>query len=41
VAAIVVIFDVVYDTIFPFWTWVLIASIVMLMRREKTATTAA
>jgi hypothetical protein len=41
IAAIVLLFDVVYGTIFPFWTWVIIASIVMLIRREKTATTAA
>jgi hypothetical protein len=40
-ASIVLLFDVIYLTIFPFWTWVFIASIVMLMRREKTATTAA
>jgi hypothetical protein len=40
-AAIVLLFDVVYLNIFPFWTWVLIASIVMLMRRGKTATTGA
>ena len=38
VASIVLLFDVVYITIFPFWTWVLVASIVMLVRREKTAT---
>jgi hypothetical protein len=41
VAAIVLLFDVVYLNIFPFWTWVFIASVVMLMRREETATTAA
>jgi hypothetical protein len=41
VAAIVLLLDVIYVTIFPFWTWVFIVSIVMLMRREKTATTAA
>jgi Domain of unknown function (DUF4386) len=41
VAAIVLLFDVIYLTIFPFWTWVFIASIVMLMRRKETATTAA
>jgi hypothetical protein len=37
VASIVLLFDVVYVTIFPFWTWVLVASIVMLTRREQTA----
>jgi hypothetical protein len=41
VASIVLLFDVVYVTIFPFWTWVLVASIVMLMRREETATSVA
>jgi hypothetical protein len=41
VAAIVLVFDVIYLTIFPFWTWVFIASIVMLRRRKETATTAA
>jgi hypothetical protein len=40
VAAIVLLFDVIYGNIFPFWTWVLVASIVMLRRREETATTA-
>lgn len=41
VAAVVLLFDVIYLNITPFWAWVLIASIVMLMRREETATTAA
>jgi hypothetical protein len=41
VAAIVLLFDVIYGNIFPFWVWVFIASIVMLRRREETATTAA
>ena len=41
VAAIVLLFDVIYLTIFPFWTWVFIVSMVMLMRRERTAPTAA
>jgi hypothetical protein len=41
VAAIVLLFDVIYLTIFPFWTWVLIASIVMLTRRQESTTTAA
>jgi hypothetical protein len=40
VAAIVLLFDVIYLNIFPFWVWVFIASIVMLMRREETAATA-
>jgi hypothetical protein len=34
-AAIVLFFDVVYGNIFSFWVWVFIASIVMLMRRER------
>jgi hypothetical protein len=34
-AAIVLLVDVIYLTIFPFWTWVLIASIVMLVRHES------
>jgi hypothetical protein len=38
VAAIVLLFDVVYQNIFSFWAWVLIASIVMLMPREQTVT---
>jgi hypothetical protein len=38
VAAIVLPFDVIYVNIFPFWGWVFVASIVMLVRREKTAT---
>ena len=37
VAAIVLLFDIVYLTIFPFWVWVFIASLVMLARREETA----
>ena len=41
VAAIVLLFDVVDATIVPFWTWVFIASIVMLMQRKETATTTA
>ena len=39
VAAIVLLFDVIYLDIFPFWVWVGIASIVMLVRRGETATT--
>ena len=38
VAAIVLLVDVVYLTIFPFWGWVFIASVVMLVRQKKTAT---
>jgi pimeloyl-ACP methyl ester carboxylesterase len=41
VAAIVLPFDVLYLNIFPFWTWVFIASIVMLRRRKEPATTLA
>jgi Domain of unknown function (DUF4386) len=41
VAAIVLLFDVIYLTIFPLWTWVFVVSIVMLMRRERTSPTAA
>jgi hypothetical protein len=41
VAAIALLFDVIYLNILPFWVWVFIASIVMLMRREQTATAAA
>ena len=37
-AAITLLFDVLYHTIWPFWTWVLIACIVMLARRGETAT---
>jgi hypothetical protein len=37
-AAIVLLFDVLYLNIFPLWIWVPIASLVMLVRREKTAT---
>ena len=40
VLSIVLLFDVVYVTIWPFWTWVLVASIVMLTRREPTARSA-
>src|SRR5262249_51641751 len=40
IAAIVLVFDVVYLTIFPFWTWVFIASVVMLMHRNAAGTTA-
>ena len=39
VAAIVLLFDVVYRDISPFWVWVFIASIVMLTRRGETART--
>jgi hypothetical protein len=35
VAAIALVFDVVYINIFPFWTWVGIASIVMLVRDAR------
>jgi hypothetical protein len=38
VAAIALLFDVIYFNILPFWVWVFIASIVMLMRRQKTPT---
>jgi hypothetical protein len=38
VAAIALLFDVIYLNILPFWLWVFIASIVMLARRQKTAT---
>jgi hypothetical protein len=41
VAAIGLLFDVIYGNILPFWVWVFIASIVMLMRREETEKTAA
>jgi hypothetical protein len=34
-AAMVLLFDVLYLTIFPFWGWVLIASVVMLVRRPE------
>jgi hypothetical protein len=37
-AAIALLFDVLYLNILPFWVWVFIASIVMLVRRGKTAT---
>jgi hypothetical protein len=37
-AAVVLLFDVIYLTIFPLWGWVLIASVVMLARQEKNAT---
>jgi hypothetical protein len=39
VAAIVLLFDVIYATIFPFWIWVFAASIVMLRRRQEPVTT--
>jgi hypothetical protein len=35
------VFDVIYVNIVPLLVWVLAASIVLLMRREETATTAA
>ena len=41
VGAIVLLFDLAYLNIFPLWVWVFIASVVMLMRREPSATTAA
>ena len=41
VAAIALLFDVIYLNILPFWVWVFIASIVMLVRREEMATAAA
>jgi hypothetical protein len=41
VAAIALLFDVAYGNILPFWVWVFIASIVMLMRREETVRAAA
>jgi len=41
VVAIVLFFDVIYVNIVPLLVWVLAASIVLLMRREETATTAA
>ena len=37
-AAIALLFDVIYLNILPFWVWVFIASIVMLVRRGETAT---
>jgi hypothetical protein len=40
VASIALLFDVVYLNIFPFWTWVFVASILMLRRRERTRVTA-
>jgi len=36
VAAVALLFDLTYGQILPFWTWVFVASIVMLMRREET-----
>jgi len=39
VAAIALLFDVLYLTIFPFWTWVFVASVVMLVRHKEPATT--
>jgi Domain of unknown function (DUF4386) len=41
VMAILLLFDVLYVNIVPFLVWVLAASIVLLMRREETATDAA
>jgi hypothetical protein len=41
VVAIVLLFDVIYVNIVPLLIWVLAASIVLLMRREETATAAA
>jgi hypothetical protein len=41
VAAVTLLFDVLYLNVTPFWVWVFIASIVMLMRREKTTAAAA
>jgi hypothetical protein len=38
VAAIALLFDVLYLNILPFWGWVFIASIVMLVRRREKAT---
>jgi hypothetical protein len=37
-AAIALLFDVTYLTIFPFWGWILIASVVMLVRRKAPLT---
>jgi hypothetical protein len=39
VAAIALLFDITYLTIFPFWGWVFIASIVMLVRHRAPLTT--
>jgi hypothetical protein len=41
IAAIALLFDVIYVNIVPLLVWVLAASIVLLMRREETATGAA
>jgi len=41
VAAIVLVFDALYLTIFPFWIWVFVISITMLVRQRKPARTAA
>jgi hypothetical protein len=41
VAAIALLVDVIYLTIFPFWTWVFVASVVMLAQRSNTAPTIA
>jgi hypothetical protein len=41
VAAIALLFDVIYVNIVPLLIWVLVASIVLLRRREETATDAA
>src|SRR5262249_5573353 len=38
-AAIALLFDLLYLNILPFWTWVFIASLVMLAQRNKAATT--
>jgi hypothetical protein len=40
-AAILLLFDIVYRNILPFWLWVFIASVVMLIRREQPAPAAA
>jgi hypothetical protein len=41
VAAIALLFDVIYLNILPFWAWVFVASVVLLMRREAPVKTAA
>ena len=41
VLALVLLFDVIYVNILPFLLWVVVASIVLLMRREQKATAAA
>jgi hypothetical protein len=40
VVAVLLLFDVIYNQILPFWLWVFIASIVMLRRRNETASAA-